>query len=375
MRFANALRFLLGVLAVAVLPLTVAGCGADEGGQVPLASITATTPGVRIAASPSPTSRTVTDMAGREVTLPLEVGRVATSGSVPVLNSFVYALGAGDRLVSHPADRHSLPRWDFRNAFAPQLAEAPKVDLEDGTPIVEALLSLQPDVTLTFDTAAAGLLESVGLAAVVLRWQNPEDVKEVMALVGEVLGAEERAAAYIAYFDETLVRVRVLADRVPDAEKPRVLYFNPQNQSQPHLIAEWWITAAGGVSVTDDGRTTESMSFNVEQLLEWNPDVILVPQLADVARVYGDPLLAELPAVVGERVYPLPVVAHTWGNRTTEQPLTVLWAAVMLNPEAFASIDLHAEVSRFYAEIFDHPLTSDEVDSILDVTTEPPYER
>jgi iron complex transport system substrate-binding protein len=377
------LRFCLGSLLVSLALVAFAACGGDDDEASPTAaaptSPTTSSASPTAAASPQPTStpetRTVTDMAGRAVMVPWEVERVATSGSVPVLNSFLFAVGAGDRIVSGLPPFAQNPRWDFQNTFAPQLANSPQVDTADRTPDLEAFLSVEPDVTFTFDAAAAETLTRAGLAVVVLKWQEPEDVKKVMSLVGEVLGVEERAAAYVKYFDETLARVSAIASKVPDAEKPRVLYLNPQNYSQPHLIAEWWISQAGGISVTDDGRTAESLTFNVEQILDWDPDVILVPQLGDVQRVYNDALLADVKAVSAQRVYPLPIVAHTWGNRTSEQPLTVMWAAKTINPQAFAELDLHAELDKFFRDIFHHPLSAADIDNILDPTTEPPYGR
>ncbi len=43
-----------------------------------------------------------------------------------------------------------------------------------------------------------------------------------------------------------------------------------------HVIAEWWIEAAGGVSVSEEQRKTESSAYSMEQLLVWDPDVLLV---------------------------------------------------------------------------------------------------
>lgn len=369
-------KFCLGSLLAGIALVALAACGGDDADPAPAAEATAS-PAASVSPQPTapPATRTVTDMAGRSVTVPWAVKRVATSGSVPVLNSFLFAVGAGDRIVSGLPPFAQNPRWDFQNTFAPQLAGSPQVDTADRTPNLEAFLSVEPDVTFTFDAAAAETLARAGLAVVVLKWQEPEDVKKVMSLVGEVLDVKERAAAYVKYFDETLARVASIAAKVPDAQKPRVLYLSPQNYSQPHLIAEWWITQAGGVSVTNDGRSAESLTFNVEQILKWDPDVILVPQLADVQRVYNDALLAGVKAVAARKVYPLPIVAHTWGNRTSEQPLTVLWAAKTINPDAFSGVDLRTELDRFYRDIFHHPLSAADIDNILDPTTEPPYGR
>ncbi|AZO18072.1 MULTISPECIES: ABC transporter substrate-binding protein [unclassified Mesorhizobium] len=318
--------------------------------------------------------RTITDMAGRRVVVPAEVERVATMGSVPPLNSLLFAVGASDRLVSGLPPRFGEnPRWTFQKVFAPQLVDAPLIETQSREPDLEAIIALQPDVILTTYPAIADAMARVGVPAVVIEWQEPDDVKTAMDLIGGLLGKEKEAAAYVDYFDRTLARVSAISQSLAVTEKPRVLYFEPETISQPHLIAEWWIRQAGGVSVSDDGRSQEVLSFNIEQVLAWNPDIILVPQLKDVEKVIANPLLKDVRAVATRRVFPLPVVAHTWGNRTAEQPLTVLWAARTLNPEVFGEIDLEAEVKRFYATIFAHSLDDKTVAAILDPTTEPPY--
>ncbi|PAP97152.1 MAG: ABC transporter substrate-binding protein [Mesorhizobium sp.] len=318
--------------------------------------------------------RTITDMAGRRVVVPAEVERVATMGSVPPLNSLLFAVGASDRLVSGLPPRFGEnPRWTFQKVFAPQLADAPLIETQSREPDLEAIIALQPDVILTTYPAMADAVARVGVPAVVIEWQEPDDVKTAMELIGGLLGKEKEAAAYVDYFDRTLARVSAISQSLADTEKPRVLYFEPETISQPHLIAEWWIRQAGGVSVSDDGRSQEVLSFNIEQVLTWNPGIVLVPQLKDVEKVLGNPLLKDVRAVATRRVFPLPVVAHTWGNRTAEQPLTVLWAARTINPEVFGEIDLKAEVKRFYATTFAHPLDDEIVAAILDPTTEPPY--
>ena len=71
---------------------------------------------------------------------------------------------------------------------------------------------------------------------------------------------------------------------MPSAAQPKVLYFNPATLTQPRLIAEWWIPAAGGISVTQDGRTAESRTFALEQVLLWDPDILIVTAPEDVTR-------------------------------------------------------------------------------------------
>ncbi len=138
--------------------------------------------------------------------------------------------------------------------------------------------------------------------------------------------------------------------------------------TQPRLIAEWWIPAAGGISVSDDGRTAESRSFTLEQVVLWDPDILIVPDPKDVAAVNNHPVLKRLKSVRAGRVLVVPVGAHTWSNRTAEQPLTVLWAASQFHPARMSDIDLVAETHRFYREIFAAPLAEAQVAEILSGT-------
>lgn len=308
--------------------------------------------------------RTVADMAGRRVSLPARIARVVTIGSLPVLNSFVYAMGEGSAIVNGLAD-FARPRWKFQTEFAPHVAAAPAMQLPTREPNVEAILLARPDVALTMHRESVALLEGRGIPVVYLAWQKPQDVKACMAVLGEVFANPARAAAYTAYFDRTIARV---ATAVAGAPKPRVLYLQPDTLTQPRLIAEWWIPAAGGTSVSDDGRSTESRSFTLEQVVLWDPDILIVTDPKDVAYVYRHAVLGKLKAARAGRVLVVPVGAHTWSNRTAEQPLTVLWAASVFHPERMRGIDLVAETRAFYRDIFGHALDDAQVAEILSGT-------
>ena len=115
-----------------------------------------------------------------------------------------------------------------------------------------------------------------------------------------------------------------------------MLYLQPETLTQPRLIAEWWIPAAGGISLSDDGRRTESRSFSLEQLLLWDPEILILTTPQAVQQVRTDSAFAGLRAVRENKLHVVPVGAHTWSNRTAEQPLTVLWAARTFHPQRFA---------------------------------------
>jgi iron complex transport system substrate-binding protein len=312
--------------------------------------------------------RTMTDMAGRAVVLPDTITRVVTLGSLPVLNSFVFTMGEGRTLINGLADFGHHPHWKYQTVFAPHMTHLPTMQQPNREPHVEAIMLSKPDVVLTMHRASADILEHNGVPTIFLAWREPEDVKACITLLGEVFHKPAVAERYRRYFDDTLARVAAKVSALPASARPTVLYFHPDTLTQPRLIAEWWIPASGGISVTNDGRIAESRTFSLEQLLLWDPDVLIVTTPKDVTTVYTDPTFRHLKAARRERVYVAPVGAHTWAHRTAEQPLTILWAAKTLYPEQFADLDLAAEAKAFYRDFFGHELTDAEVAEILSGT-------
>lgn len=311
-------------------------------------------------------ARDITDMTGRSVTVPDDIESVVTIGSVPVINSFVFAVGAGDRLAMGLPARFDHDRWGWQFVFAPQLGDGPELQDSNYAPDIEQILTVDPDVVLTFEQTTADLLADVGIPVIVLRIQTPDDVKEGVRLVGDLLGNAQIGQEYGAYFDETLARIAARIEPLPEDARPTALYLNPVTVTQPHKVAEWWLAAAGARSVTDyDGRDEEVLSLSTETVIGANPDYIVTFQPDHVAVLETDPVLSGLDAVANQRVLVTPMGAHTWGNRTVEQILTVLWAASAFHPDLFPHDELIAEVKEFYARFFATDLSDAQVEAIL----------
>ena len=320
---------------------------------------------VAAGASPVRADRLVTDMAGRTVKVPDRISHVATIGPVPVLNSFVFAMGEAATIANNLPPNLGGPRWRFQYVFAPQIAKQPVIQTGDG-PSIEGVAQLAPDVVLTMDRPTIDLVERARTPAIYLAWREPDDVKTAMRLLGALYDKPDVAETYCRYFDESLAKVSARTDALSAADRPRVLYANLKLLTQPHRIAEWWIAKAGGKSVTDDGRTSEAFNFSIEQVLLWDPEVIIVSGADEIADAYADARLAGVSAIKKRRVYAVPMGAHVWGNRTAEQPLTVLWAAKIFHPEVFKDVSLTEEVRSFYAKFFKAGLSDNDIDVILE---------
>ncbi|MDD2620441.1 MAG: ABC transporter substrate-binding protein [Syntrophomonadaceae bacterium] len=316
--------------------------------------------------SAAQTERTVTDMAGRTVALPGEIKSIATFGSIGVLNAFVETMGEGSKICNEmSASFTQTDKWKYQYVFAPQLKTSPVFQDASGAILMEKVLQTKPDLCLSMNMEETALLEEQGLNVLYLSWTKTEDVKECITLLGEVLNKQDVATDYLAYFDKTVAKAEKLSKNIKEEDKKIVVYGNPITYAQPHLIAEWWISAAGGVSVTNDGRTAQTLTYTMEDLLNWNPEVMFISDKLLQKDILADARYAGISAVKNNKIYAVPTVAHVWGNRTTEQPLTVLWAMNKLYPEIMTTQDLSEEIKYFYSHFFKVELTDEQIKEII----------
>lgn len=315
-----------------------------------------------------PPARSVIDMAGRIVTLPHEARRIATVGAVPVLNGYLFALGAGDRIANGLPQRFTATgAWRLHSAVAPYLDERPVLQGQSTSEVsIEHLARLAPDVVVTMNPLQVRALEKARAPVIFLQWENTPHIHASMRILACLTGRMSQGEAYLRYFENTMERVqRKLEGISPDA-RPKVLYFNPNSMSTPLQIANWWITQAGGYSVTADIGDGGNTHYSHERVLVWNPDILIVNTPRLVEAVYQDERFSKVNAVKNRRVYATPMGVHSWGQRTVEQPLTVQWAAKTFHPAHFAEIDIKEEIQHFYRLFFNYELSNDEVGMMLE---------
>ncbi len=363
-------KTITALLLTLVLALSLlAGCG-GQGSTAGTTSPDNMTAQPSAPASDAPTERTVTDMAGRTVTLPAEIKTIGTFGSIGVLNAFVETMGAGDKICNEGSPSFvKAPNWEkYQYKFTPQIKNMKPFQGADSELLMENILAVKPDLCLTMDKAMTEALEEQGLNVIYLEWQQTDDVKECITLLGEILNAQDVAADYLKYFDDMVAKAEELVKGLKEEDKKTVAYGTITTFTQPHVIAEWWLAQAGAVSVTAEAFAAaggEKLTYTLEDLLRWNPDVILVATAAEKEAILADSQLSEINAVKNGEIYIVPRIVHVWGNRTTEQPLTIMWTINKLYPEVLSDEALAEEIFYFYSHFFKVDFTDAEIKEII----------
>jgi iron complex transport system substrate-binding protein len=237
----------------------------------------------------------VTDEAGRQVVLPLQIDRIVSLA--PNLTEIVYAVGAGDRLVG-------------RTRYCDFPAEAKQVaDVGDTiTPSVERIIALKPQIVLV---STASQLEAFtrqlgeqGIAVYVTRPDSLADVFRSIQDLGDLLGRHERAQSLVS-------QLRTRADTIENSvskSRPVRVFYQVSGEPLYTIGRDAYLTdlikRAGGVSVTSDVPTAFPR-FSDEAALAANPDAIILPAGGSMGDANSSvaPPLRNSPAALHNRVY------------------------------------------------------------------------
>jgi iron complex transport system substrate-binding protein len=314
--------------------------------------------------------RVLTDLCGRQVSLPAHVTRVVTAEATPSVNSTLMGLGKAGLIVNGLPPTMRGPHWKYQYYFAPQLKEQPAVSVTGTSwvPNLEVLQGLPHDVVLVITPAMAQLLAGRGFTVLCLDWSSPRGMLRSVSLLGEVLECPDRARAWLEYYRQVQDRVAArLTDLAPEKRRS-VIYLRSEGPTSGRTIRDL-VTRAGGRYAAPPGLPLPNLMIDAERLLDWDPDVVLVMGPRQVQEVLADPRYASLRAVREKRVYAVPNGALGFTHPTLERAIGILWMAKRFYPDRFADMDLEAEAQAFYHTFFDRPLSLAQIREIL---REPP---
>lgn len=324
------------------------------------------------AASPVDTgsqTRSVVDMQGAEVVLPLEVNRVISLWHAN--NQVILLLSGADKLVGTTAVIKDLP-W-FAHVY-PRIKEVPSyVDYESAFS-TEAILQANPDVVICTRAHDAGVLRDLGLAVVVVGFSDFDGLKETVRVTAEVLGgdAPRRAQEFITYFDGNLTLLQTRLADLEESQKPKVYQirnWDPTHTDGRFSICTRWIEAGGGINAIADVADRSQAVVTIEEILKANPDVIIASATCDadktLEKIKADPKWADVNAVQQNKLYVNPVGTFLWNRYSCEEALQVLWVAKILHPQKFADIDMVKEVQAFYQKFYAFDLSTEEAELLL----------
>lgn len=114
------------------------------------------------------------------------------------------------------------------------------------------------------------------------------------------------------------------------------------------------------------GGPNSGLSLDAEQIIAWDPEVIIGMNKEGVEAILSDPALANVKAVREGKVYNTPQGIYLWGVRSGENAMMTPWLGTILYPDLFADVDMEQVVMDFFKEWYHTDIDAATAQSILE---------
>ena len=303
------------------------------------------------------TTREFTDSLGRMVSIPVELKSIAITG--PLSQIYILPL-AGDMLVG-VSNAYAEDMQQYLPAYLYELQEIGQLYGGKGEMDLEALLLAAPDVVIDIGEAKSGMVEDldglteqtgipfIHIDATVLT------AAEAYRTLGELLNRTEKAEELATWCEATLEQAYTLMEAVDAADaRKSVLYCLGDNGT--NVLAEASYHAETLNLMADNLAELEEVvasgagnEVELEQILNWNPEVILFAPDSIYETVGESAQWQSLSAIESEAYYQTPYGPYGWLSSppSIQRYLGILWLGDLLYPE-YVDYDLQEEVTEYY---------------------------
>jgi iron complex transport system substrate-binding protein len=311
----------------------------------------------------------VTDGAGRTVEVPARVERVFPAG--PPAAIMLYTV-APDLLLGWP--RANRP--DEREFLLPDIGGRPEVGRITGrgnTANLEVVLALKPDLILdigsvnaTYISLADRVTEQTKIPYALLDGRF-DGTAASYRTIGTLIGRPEPAEALARYTENTIKTITGRIAAIPRERRPRVYYARGPRGLETGLGGSINVETIELLANNVAGGTNGGLSnVSIEQVLLWNPDVIITIDLAFAANVYNDRAWAPVAAVAARRVQLSPKLPFGWVDfpPSVNRLIGLWWLAKILYPDLFPE-DLRTLTRDFYRQFYHVTLADAQIERVL----------
>lgn len=318
-----------------------------------------------------------TDDAGRDVTVPADITRIAASGSTAqmILMTLVPELLVG--LASSPSTAQR-PYFPAEMWTLPTFGQfyGSKANLN-----MESLIAAQPQLIIDLGDAKDSIAEDMdtiqkqtGIPTIFIE-ADLDDMAAAYRMLGDILGRQEQAEELAQFIDRTVTMAQTNAAKIPESQRLKVLFgtgstglaCNAAGSVQADVIdLVGAVNAIIPEEVTNRGGGT---TVSLEEVYAVEPDVILLSSGGPYDTLTeGD--WAGLTAVQQGRYYEIPGLPYDWMSSppSVNRVLGIWWLGNLLYPQLY-DYDMTAVAQEYYRLFWHYDLSAEEAAGMLSRST------
>ena len=322
-------------------------------------------------------TREITDMAGRKVTVPTAENIESVFSASPVAAIFLYMV-APDKLLGWNYELNDVEKSIILDKYQ----DLPNFGMGDAVNY-EAVIAANPTIAINSGkindamvSDCDALSESLGIPVVAVD-NELNNSAEAFRFMGELLGVEDHAEELAQYAEQVFTDINALSD-IPEEKKVSVYFGNGEDslETAPRGSQHAQIfDVINAVNVADlelgDGSRVQ---ISAEQLLAWDPDVIVVngEPKADKSGssaaedILSNPDYASLKAVQDQKVYGTPNAPFSWVDRPAgpNRLIGMRWFSALIYPE-YIKCDINEEIHKFFDLFYHVDLSDEQLENVL----------
>ena len=322
-------------------------------------------------------TREITDMAGRKVTVPTAENIESVFSAGPVAAIFLYMV-APDKLLGWNYELNDVEKSIILDKYQ----DLPNFGMGDAVNY-EAVIAANPTIAINSGkindamvSDCDALSESLGIPVVAVD-NELNNSAEAFRFMGELLGVEDHAEELAQYAEQVFTDINALSD-IPEEKKVSVYFGNGEDslETAPRGSQHAQIfDVINAVNVADlelgDGSRVQ---ISAEQLLAWDPDVIVVngEPKADKSGnsaaedILSNPDYASLKAVQDQKVYGTPNAPFSWVDRPAgpNRLIGMRWFSALIYPE-YIKCDINEEIHKFFDLFYHVDLSDEQLENVL----------
>ena len=326
--------------------------------------------------------KTITDHAGNQVEIPAQVNRVVVTDILPLPSIITVFLGSGEKIVGMNPASMSAAKTGLLGELFPDILNA-STDFMNGSDInMEELMKLEPDVVF-YNAGSKEMgeaLTSAGFAAVAVsvnKWDydSIETYDHWVELLSQIFPEKGDTADKVSQYSQKVYEdIQKRVSGLKKEEQKDILFlFNYSDTtmitSGKKFFGQFWCDAVGGRNAAEGVAAENSNAvINMEQVYEWNPDVIFITNFTPVQpedlfeNAVGQDDWSPVKAVQDGHVYKLPLGTYRSYTPSTDTPMTLLWMAKQVYPDLFEDVDITKEVKDYYQAMYGVKLSDEQVE-------------
>ena len=203
-----------------------------------------------------------------------------------------------------------------------------------------------------------------------------ETLNNWIDLLSQIFPENDRAELCWSYSEDVYAMVQDRVRDIPDEERARAFFLFQYNDSTimtsgQLFFGQWWSDAIGAFNVANELTTDNSVTVNLEQVYDWNPDIIFMTNFNTFQpddlydSTVGTYDWSGIQAVQDKSVYKMPLGMYRSYTPGIDTPITLLWMAKTTYPARFEDIDVTQRAIDYYETVFGVTLTPEQVETIF----------